>query len=296
MFLISKFKNFYYYIFFAIAVVFLSFLSTVRTSVASETAPVAPIEKYFKFSEKYKERALNEDGFFYSQMREVVSSKLAHFLQVQELRRSFFYSSVTMIGCAKTDNPVIGFYDVTKHVWVLLWVNAENEIISNSHLSMGFEPKALPSGTAWFQLIENEKITIADALTKSIEIQSAAFYALFSDSMCTSSMQELEHIIDDDAAMSTLVLALAAVHNLGEETLKEIDTITSKKMPNSNEYNNYISAISVSKNHLFTIHNIRKMDVDQSIFLLTLWDKKNRELSVADQTIWPRKSSKVRKW
>lgn len=260
--------------------------ASVAQSVSSKLSD-KKIQLYKKEAAEFKSKAINVSGYLYDIVGEITRSEALNVLRVKDARERFFASSFTFVGCADSDRPVVGFYDLARHVWIVLWYDPANITIKHLRISNGFQPISLPEGTAWYHLFENENISVAEALTKAIEIQTEAFLALFSEDQCTVPMSDYDYFMDADAGLETLLISEAKIARIEKNTLKTIASKYLQDLPDDSELNFSLSSASLVEDGLFTIHAIRKKTEENPVFLMSQWRAKGDLLEAVTQGVWP---------
>ncbi|MEL6171631.1 MAG: hypothetical protein AAFR02_06405, partial [Pseudomonadota bacterium] len=172
------------------------------------------------------------------------------------------------VGCFADENSVVGYYNVGMHVWIILWLD-ENDQIVNAKLSSGFSPKENSElNNAWYQLFRPD-MTVMQALQKAAEIQTRSFELLYPFEDCVSPDQ-MDLFFTTDEAVYSIWENRKIKSEFPVGVIDQVERKTSEKHNVSN-LNRAVLSVAIGEFGSIDLLTIYNLVNDPSASLVQVW-------------------------
>ncbi len=190
----------------------------------------------------------------------------------------FLMPAVPFLGCVDDEKKVLGFYNAPYHVWLLLWINEDFEILQG-RITSGFYLPEDNAPSAWYDLLPVGG-SIIQSLSDALSYQAKAFFTVAPTRKCKAP-NEQEWLYERAIAQTQLIEPYATLHHIGEEVVYEINRKTAQKheFKDQDELILISTLIDIDNIDYLTIHTVKSTP---HFMLVQIWENKNGELNTLD--------------
>lgn len=232
-------------------------------------------------AEQLRKKLIENPIQFYDALKEQQVTHFSSILKNKEAVTRLLNASVPFISCWETEQTVIGFYNVTQHIWSIFWLNKNDQILKG-RLSKGFSPIDEPEKVGWYDFY-SPNTPMINAIDKAFRIQERAYFMLFHHSKCEALDKNINYVFTDNDAAATVSENERSMLPIDSEFLEFIQKDTMKKYNIDNPENLTINfAMEISDNAEINFITFHTHHYYRSSIIIRTWKKSKSHFELVD--------------